>query len=342
MTSKTDWTLAEQELHRAMVGGHRHSPQGAGLRSLGSSGRSLNVDVFRDVTGYSPEDLVVTVGAGIRLSQLNALLEKHRQWVPLEPVDAGDDSLGGAIAVGLNGWYCQSYGPLRDRVLGMRVVTPAFGPIFIGSKVVKSVAGYNLTRLFSGTRGSLGVITEVTLKVSPRPYHEWIWALPCRSEELSREVHRLQSLTPDFRVLAIMQSAPAEAQIVIASHGPALAQSLVDQLGEPSHSALPSLITDPDGMLVQGAVPRTRIFDLCHIWPDFQPVQMDCLSGRFFGSLKDDLWPGLEHQIHDLGGHGRVLRSAHKGMAATDHIDPLWDTVKKQYDPDGCLVDFWR
>ncbi|MCL5116551.1 MAG: FAD-binding protein, partial [Firmicutes bacterium] len=183
------------ELHQILLELSQASPRAAGLRPWGHhEGPTLDMSAWSYIRQYDPEDLVMTVGAGTRLSTVSETLARESQWLPLNVPDGGDDSIGGAVATQLDGWYRGGYGPFRDRVLGLRVVTPAFGPIFVGSRVVKNVAGFNLPRLFAGTRGSLGVITEVTLRVSPRPPVEALWVHPIAPGEYAHTLDALSEI----------------------------------------------------------------------------------------------------------------------------------------------------
>lgn len=125
---------------------------------------------------HQPEDLVVTVDAGTRLGELNRDLASSGQWVPID-ASLEDDTVGGMVGAGLDAVYRARYGSLRDRALAIRVWTPRFGTIGTGARVVKNVAGYALGRLFWGSRGAFGVVTQVTLKVAPRPEAVAGWQL---------------------------------------------------------------------------------------------------------------------------------------------------------------------
>lgn len=144
--------------------------RGAGRR-LGAGGagaRVLSTRPFHGIRAYHPENLTVEVGAGTSAASLNEELGAHRQWFPVGLLDGDDDSLGGIVSAGLMGGF-HGYGPMRDRVLGLTVVTPGFGVVRLGAGVVKSVAGYNMPRLYWGSRGAFGVITSLILRLAPTP-----------------------------------------------------------------------------------------------------------------------------------------------------------------------------
>ena len=118
-------------------------------------------------TARNPEDLTVTVDAGIPLSHLNRLLAGDGQRVALDADSAHRSTLGGLAAVDHRGRLAFRYGSPRDQILGMTVIDGRGRELRIGGKVVKNVAGYDLTRLFVGSYGTLGIITEITIRTYP-------------------------------------------------------------------------------------------------------------------------------------------------------------------------------
>jgi FAD/FMN-containing dehydrogenase len=96
-------------------------------------------------------------------------LAQAGQWLPIDPPDDGNITLGGAVATGSNGPQSFGYGPVRSFVIGMRAVLADGRKIKAGGNVVKNVAGYDLCKLFTGSYGTLGIITELTFKLRPLP-----------------------------------------------------------------------------------------------------------------------------------------------------------------------------
>ncbi len=121
------------------------------------------------IVDYSPQDLVLTVGAGMTLQAVQDLLRQHNQYLPWNPALPAQATIGGIVASNRAGSWRYRYGTPRDRVLAVRAVRPDGVAFKSGAKVVKSVAGYDLHRLLCGSWGTLAVITEVTLKVQPLP-----------------------------------------------------------------------------------------------------------------------------------------------------------------------------
>ena len=132
-------------------------------------GAALDVGGHIGVINYDPAELVLTVRAGTRLADVEALLQAHGQCLPFEPPRFGVAStIGGTIAAGLAGPARVARGPVRDYVLGARLLTGDGRVLRFGGEVMKNVAGYDVARLLAGSLGILGVILDVSLKVLPR------------------------------------------------------------------------------------------------------------------------------------------------------------------------------
>jgi glycolate oxidase subunit GlcD len=121
---------------------------------------------------HEPADLIAVAQAGVRLTDFNAKLAENGQWLPLDPPDDGRATLGGVVATGIGGAQQFGYGRPRGSVIGMNVVLADGSMIKAGGRVVKNVAGYDLCKLFTGSYGSLGIITELNFKLRPRPARE--------------------------------------------------------------------------------------------------------------------------------------------------------------------------
>lgn len=147
--------------------------QGGGSKAfLGRpvEGQLLDVREHRGIVSYDPTELVITVRAGTLLAELEAVLDEAGQMLPCEPPHFGPDAtVGGMIAAGLSGPRRPWSGSVRDFVLGSRIITGQGKHLRFGGEVMKNVAGYDLSRLMAGSFGCLGVLTEVSLKVLPKP-----------------------------------------------------------------------------------------------------------------------------------------------------------------------------
>ena len=131
-------------------------------------GEVLSTRKFTGVIDYQPKELVLTARAGTPLAEIEALLAEQNQMLAFEPPHySGGATLGGSIAAGLSGPRRPYAGAARDFVLGVRMIDGTGQPLRFGGQVIKNVAGYDVSRLMVGALGTLGLVTEVSLKVLP-------------------------------------------------------------------------------------------------------------------------------------------------------------------------------
>ena len=131
-------------------------------------GAVLDTRSFTGITSYEPSELVVTVRAGTPLAELEAALAEKNQCLPFEPPRfAPGGTVGGLVAAGLSGPSRANVGSVRDHVLGLSMLNGRAEYLTFGGQVMKNVAGYDLSRLMVGAYGTLGLLTEISLKVLP-------------------------------------------------------------------------------------------------------------------------------------------------------------------------------
>jgi glycolate oxidase FAD binding subunit len=130
---------------------------------------SLSTRELAGITAYVPGDLTLTALAGTTLSEIRAATAANDQWLALDPYGTDDGTLGATVATGSAGPLVTSFGRARDLVLGIEFVTGMGVVARAGGRVVKNVAGFDITRLFTGSWGTLGVITELTVRLHARP-----------------------------------------------------------------------------------------------------------------------------------------------------------------------------
>jgi FAD/FMN-containing dehydrogenase len=131
---------------------------------------TLSSSDLDSIIEYDPQNQTVVAGAGVSLGRLQDLLDEHNQWLPLRPpLSLLSHTLGGLVALGASGPERLSYGSPRDLLLGLRFIDGQGRLISTGGRVMKNVAGYDLTRLMTGSTGTLGFITDVTFRIESRP-----------------------------------------------------------------------------------------------------------------------------------------------------------------------------
>lgn len=146
-------------------------------------GEIVDTRAHRGIVSYDPTELVITARCGTPLAELLQALDAAHQMLPCEPPAFGDGAtVGGMIACGLSGPRRPWSGSVRDFVLGTRVVTGLGQHLRFGGEVMKNVAGYDVSRLMAGSYGTLGLITEVSLKVLPKPRQSLSISLEMNSE----------------------------------------------------------------------------------------------------------------------------------------------------------------
>jgi len=136
------------------------------------AGDVLDTRGYSGIVAYEPAELVITARAGTKLAEIKSALVTRRQGIACEPPHFGAATLGGAVAAGLSGPRRATAGSLRDFVLGVKLMDGEGRELNFGGQVMKNVAGFDVSRLITGSLGTLGLILDVSLKVLPLPAAE--------------------------------------------------------------------------------------------------------------------------------------------------------------------------
>ena len=161
------------QVNQALNRGTALRIQGGGSKAM--LGRPVDGEVIdtrghRGIVSYDPTELVLTARAGTPLQEIETALQAAGQMLPCEPPHLGPHAtLGGMVAAGLSGPRRPWAGAVRDQVLGTRLISGHGKLLRLGGEVMKNVAGFDVSRLMAGSYGCLGLLTEVSLKVLPRP-----------------------------------------------------------------------------------------------------------------------------------------------------------------------------
>jgi glycolate oxidase FAD binding subunit len=184
-------------------------PTGAGTQAgIGGAvsdpdGAAVALDAPAGVVDFQPADMTVTVGAGTSVAALDATLAAAGQECPLDP-RAPAATVGGVLACGLSGHRRLRHGPLRDRVLEVRLVSGAGRAVRGGGPTVKNVTGYDLPRLLVGSLGTLGILTQVILRTQPRPERAAWFRGDADPAGWRARLHRPACIAWDGREVAIL------------------------------------------------------------------------------------------------------------------------------------------
>ncbi len=280
----------------ARASGQRLELRGGGSKAgIGQQRETtiLSMQGFAGVIDYDPPELVLTAGAATPLAEIEALLAAQGQMLAFDPYDHGRlfgsaeaATLGGVIAAGVSGSRRLSAGAVRDHFLGFRAVSGR-GEAFIGgAKVVKNVTGYDLPKLMANSWGRLAALTEVTLKVLPRPRASATIVLPGLSDEAA--------------ILAMAQAMGSQAEVAAAAHVPAAL----------CNPALTALRLEGFAPSVQA---RTQML-LALFKPQGPDVLLEADSAA--------LWDGIRHAA-PLAGEGTLWRINVPPTAGAQVTQPL-------------------
>ena len=191
-----DQQALAQMIERVRAAAADHTPlriRGGGSKDFHGralQGEVLDTRVLSGITSYEPSELVVTARAGTPLAELEAALADQGQCLPFEPPHfAPGATVGGMVAAGLSGPARASVGAVRDYVLGVGLINGRAQALTFGGQVMKNVAGYDVSRLMAGAWGTLGLLTEVSLKVLPVAPAAATLRFECNQADALRKLH---------------------------------------------------------------------------------------------------------------------------------------------------------
>jgi glycolate oxidase FAD binding subunit len=338
--------LAEA-IRAAAADGRRLRTRGGGTKDF--YGQSLEGEILdtRGCTGivaHDPTELVVTVRGGTPLDELEAALAAKGQMLAFEPPHFGAGAtIGGAVAAGLSGPRRAAAGAVRDFVLGVRLLDGRGQALAFGGQVMKNVAGYDVSRVMAGALGTLGVITEVSLKVLPIPVAEATLRFELPEDRAIEAVNRWAG-----RPLPISATAYADGDLAVRLSGAAAAvRAGREKLGgaplEPERAArFWRGIRDHEDAFFAGPEPLWRLSV-----PSATPPLG--LEGRALvewgGALR---WLKSSAEARTLrdaaaraGGHATLFRGGDKSVGAFHPLAPAVATIhrrlKAEFDPRGVL-----
>ncbi|WP_213305760.1 glycolate oxidase subunit GlcE [Paraburkholderia sacchari] len=272
----------------------------------------------RGIVRYEPTELVVTVRAGTPVGELTKVLEAAGQILPCEPPEfGGGATVGGMVASGLSGPRRPWSGAVRDFVLGCRVITGEGKHLRFGGEVMKNVAGFDVSRLMAGSFGCLALITEVSLKVLPRPR-----ACQSRILELSADAAMAELRSWRRSALPVTGACFFEGRLVVRLEGGAGSVSAAaDRIGGEA------VEQDFWKQLREHELPFFD--DPLPLWRLSLPVgaPLSALPGK---ALLD--WGGAQRWLKSVEDSGTIRRLAREGGGHAVSYSP---EAEADFDPDG-------
>jgi glycolate oxidase FAD binding subunit len=285
------------QLSRAIAlandGGLAVVPRGAGS-TLELGKPPSRVDIVIDLTGldqvieYNPDDLTITVQAGMSAGALAALLAPHRQWLPIDPPGIAARTLGGVTATNASGPLRARFGGLRDLLLGVRFVQADGVLTWGGSKVVKSVSGYDVPKLMVGALGTLGVLAELTLRLHPLPDSERSWLVALDRPQAAQDFvarlidsplqpNRVELFNDDAARLVLGESGSAGVAVAIGSVADAVLEQ-GERLGALAKAVGARITPLPDGFW-------SRVDSAMVAPPGWTVLHVTSLAGRLADTI---------------------------------------------------------
>ncbi len=360
-TNDTEQALAEQ-IRAAVAEGRRLTLRGGGSKAFYGNpvvaDAELDCGLHAGVVAYEPTELAITLRGGTRLAAVEAVLAAHGQQLPFEPphfvapeVAAGTESpatIGGAVAAGLSGPRRPYAASVRDAVLGVRLLNGRGQVLEFGGRVMKNVAGYDVSRLMAGAMGVLGLLSEVSLRVIPRAPGGLTLV---REESLAQALDLLKQFSR--RALPITASAWLDGRLCLRIEGgeEALAEThrLVEGLPMDDADAFWRELRDQRLGFFSGDSPLWRL----SLPPATPAAVTDALGAaspliEWGGALR---WlrgelpvDAVRDSVRSAGGHATLFRVGAGGRPADGVLTPLdgvprrlHRNLKRAFDPAGVL-----
>lgn len=349
---------------------------GATAQSVVSTGNACEVrlDGLNRVIDFPARDMTITVEAGIRVAELNRILTAENQRLPIDVPQADQATLGGVIATNWSGSRRFGCGTMRDYVIGISAIDASGQRFSAGGRVVKNVAGYDLCKLLVGSRGTLAIISQVTLKLRPQAETSALVTLTFDSlRQIDAVLNRLLTSATRPMVLDVWL-ASGRPQLIAGFEGaareihwqietlltecrpfePRTTESLVDAAAEPLWNQLRDFsVGAKSNVTFKASLPPSRTCEFLHLVTEAGIMaQAHAANGIVIGHLSERVSTAdqaiavikpLGEVIRSCGGHLSVLR-APNGWPTLDVVAESWaaslawtQRLKRQLDPHNLL-----
>ncbi len=321
---------------------------------------ALSVDRLSGIDIYEAADLTLTAGAGTPMRALDAALREEGQWVPCDPPFVFERSLGGLVAEGASGPLWTGYGELRNHVLGLTAVTGDGRVLRLGGRVVKNVAGFDLLKPMTGSRGSLAVITSVCLRAFPEPGEDRLLRVGATDVAELLGVALAVGTAPVLPMSSVVVDGP-EAALLVRLHGAprtvdADQGTLEDHLGL-SFERLPGSVARAKASDARDRAARLPLSIEVSVRPSRLPALWRTIRGHGVGEAMIDAYAGrvrlgfdgldasgvreLTSAVEEVGGALRVARGRSGPNVGTELPTAearLTAGIRSAFDPAGV---FW-
>jgi glycolate oxidase FAD binding subunit len=246
-------------------------------------GVSKNIDIvisterLNQLIEHAVGDLTITVEAGVKFSDIQAILAQYRQTLGIDPAFSNIATIGGIVSTADTGSLRQRYGSIRDQILGITFVRADGGIAKAGGRVVKNVAGYDLMKLFTGAYGTLGIISQVTFRVYPLQETSATVVLTGNTESIAKAATIIQG----------SELTPIKADV--------LSNQLVSSLGLGNGTGLIVQFQSIDASVTAQS---KRIVEIGE--------KLDLVSATYTDENEVNLWQQLPEKIHSSGNNSLI------------------------------------
>lgn len=306
-------------------------------------GEILDTRAYSGIIAYEPTELVITARCGTPLAEIEAALDERNQMLAFEPPHFGPDStIGGVVASGLSGPRRPSVGAVRDFVLGAVLMDGRGEKLRFGGQVMKNVAGYDVSRMLTGSLGTMGLILEVSLKVLPKPFHETTLRFEMRKTEAISQLNKWGG-----QPLPISASAWHGGVLIVRLSGAAAAvKAAVQKLGgevEPQADLFWSELRNHSNPYFNAATGPASLWRLS-VPSTTPPIALDGEQLIEWGGAQRWLRTELDAQTirsaaEQVGGHATLFRGGDKDVGVFHPLAPaiakIHKNLKASFDPSG-------
>jgi glycolate oxidase FAD binding subunit len=319
------------------------------LGEPGSATQVISTKDHRGILNYEPTELVITARSGTPLFEIEQALSYKRQMLGFEPPHFGRATLGGAVGAGLSGPRRAAAGACRDFVLGARILNDQGQSLSFGGEVMKNVAGYDVSRLLAGSFGTLGLITELSIKVVPMPAASLTLVLDATQEQALTWMNQWGG-----QALPVSATSWVDHQLVVRLEGArAAVASAASKLGGAELSDLQSgqfwkaLREHQHGFFNQAnTLLRLSLPSTCPAlnlpgkqWLEWGGALRWLAIGEQSTEESQSQLLAIRQQIEAAGGHASVYRGP-PSLSPRFHplnagLNKLHQALKRQFDPSG-------